>query len=218
MVDDAANRQRQLQPALNSITIPAAILQPPFFNVKAEDAVNYGLLGITFGHEISHAFDDSGSQYDAKGRLRNWWTAEDRRAFKERAAGLVKQYGAYSPVPGYYINGELTLGENIGDNSGLSITYKAYQRSLGGKPSPVLDGLTGEQRLYIGFARNGAPSCAGSGHRADQERSALAGRVPRQGHGDEPAGLLRGVWHQAGRQDVSGAGAARHHVVNLKTG
>ena len=140
-------------PALNSITIPAAILQPPFFNVKAEDAVNYGLLGITFGHEISHAFDDSGSQYDAKGRLRNWWTAEDRTAFKALAAGLVKQYGAYSPVPGYYINGELTLGENIGDNSGLSLTYKAYQRSLGGKPSPVLDGLTGEQRLYIGFAQ-----------------------------------------------------------------
>jgi predicted metalloendopeptidase len=140
-------------PALNSITIPAAILQPPFFNVKAEDAVNYGLLGITFGHEISHAFDDSGSQYDAKGRLRNWWTPEDRTAFKARAAGLVKQYGAYSPVPGYHINGELTLGENIGDNSGLSLTYKAYQRSLGGKPSPVLDGLTGEQRLYIGFAQ-----------------------------------------------------------------
>lgn len=140
-------------PALNSITIPAAILQPPFFNVKAEDAVNYGLLGITFGHEISHAFDDSGSQYDARGRLRNWWTVADRTAFKARAAGLVKQYGAYSPVPGYHINGELTLGENIGDNSGLSLTYKAYQRSLGGKPSPVLDGLTGEQRLYIGFAQ-----------------------------------------------------------------
>ncbi len=140
-------------PALNAITIPAAILQPPFFNVKAEDAVNYGLLGITFGHEISHAFDDSGSQYDAHGRLRNWWTAEDRAAFKARAAGLVKQYGAYSPVPGYYINGELTLGENIGDNSGLSLTYNAYRRSLGGKPSPVIDGLTGEQRLYIGFAQ-----------------------------------------------------------------
>lgn len=140
-------------PLLNAITIPAAILQPPFFNVKAEDAVNYGLLGITFGHEISHAFDDSGSQYDAHGRLRNWWTAEDRAAFKARAAGLVRQYGAYSPVPGYHINGELTLGENIGDNSGLSITYNAYQRSLGGKPSPVIDGLTGEQRLYIGFAQ-----------------------------------------------------------------
>ena len=139
-------------PSLNAITIPAAILQPPFFNVKAEDAVNYGLLGITFGHEISHAFDDSGSQYDARGRLRNWWTVEDRAAFKQRAAGLVKQYSAYSPVPGYFINGELTLGENIGDNSGLSITYNAYQRSLGGKPSPVIDGLTGEQRLYIGFA------------------------------------------------------------------
>ncbi|MET0321752.1 MAG: M13 family metallopeptidase [Duganella sp.] len=140
-------------PALNSITIPAAILQPPFFNVKAEDAVNYGLLGITFGHEISHAFDDSGSQYDARGRLRNWWTPEDRAAFKARAAGLVRQYGAYSPVPGYHINGELTLGENIGDNSGLSLTLKAYQRSLNGKPSPVLDGLTGAQRLYIGFAQ-----------------------------------------------------------------
>ncbi|MYM35973.1 M13 family peptidase [Duganella sp. FT94W] len=140
-------------PLLNAITIPAAILQPPFFNVQAEDAVNYGLLGITFGHEISHAFDDSGSQYDSHGRLRNWWTAEDRAAFKARAAGLVKQYSAYSPVPGYHINGELTLGENIGDNSGLSITYNAYQRSLGGKPSPVIDGLTGEQRLYIGFAQ-----------------------------------------------------------------
>ncbi|MDQ2820132.1 MAG: M13 family metallopeptidase [Pseudomonadota bacterium] len=139
-------------PSLNAITIPAAILQPPFFNVKAEDAVNYGLLGITFGHEISHAFDDSGSQYDARGRLRNWWTDADRTAFKALAAGLVKQYGAYSPVPGYYINGELTLGENIGDNSGLSLTYRAYERSLHGKPSPVLDGLTGEQRLYIGFA------------------------------------------------------------------
>ncbi|KQQ40160.1 peptidase M13 [Duganella sp. Leaf126] len=140
-------------PALNAITIPAAILQPPFFNVKAEDAVNYGLLGITFGHEISHAFDDSGSQYDVRGRLRDWWTPADRAAFKARAAGLVKQYGAYSPVPGYHINGELTLGENIGDNSGLSLTYRAYQRSLGGKPSPVIDGLTGEQRLYIGFAQ-----------------------------------------------------------------
>lgn len=139
-------------PSLNAITIPAAILQPPFFNVKAEDAVNYGLLGITFGHEISHAFDDSGSQYDAGGRLRNWWTDADRSAFKALAAGLVKQYGAYSPVPGYFINGELTLGENIGDNSGLSLTYRAYERSLHGKPSPVIDGLTGEQRLYIGFA------------------------------------------------------------------
>lgn len=139
-------------PSLNAITIPAAILQPPFFNVKAEDAVNYGLLGITFGHEISHAFDDSGSQYDATGRLRNWWTDADRTAFKKLAAGLVTQYAAYSPVPGYHINGELTLGENIGDNSGLSLTYRAYERSLGGKPSPVIDGLTGEQRLYIGFA------------------------------------------------------------------
>jgi predicted metalloendopeptidase len=137
---------------LNSITIPAAILQPPFFNVKAEDAVNYGLLGITFGHEISHAFDDSGSQYDAHGRLRNWWTAEDRAAFKARCrpGQAVRRL---QPGAGLLHQRRTDPGENIGDNSGLSITYNAYQRSLGGKPSPVLDGLTGEQRLYIGFAQ-----------------------------------------------------------------
>ena len=150
-------------PALNAITIPAAILQPPFFNVKAEDAVNYGLLGITFGHEISHAFDDSGSQYDAKGRLRNWWTAQDRAAFKALAAGLVKQYGAYSPVPGYHINGELTLGENIGDNSACRSPTRPITPPLGGKPSPVIDGLTGEQRLYTVLRRNGARIASRSG-------------------------------------------------------
>lgn len=141
----------QYSPLKNAITFPAALLQPPFFNVKAEDAVNYGAVGTSIGHEISHGFDDQGSQYDGLGNLRNWWTAEDRANFSTRAAGLVQQYSAYSPVPGYFVNGKLTLGENIGDNSGVAIAYKAYRRSLGGKPSPVLDGLTGEQRLYIGF-------------------------------------------------------------------
>jgi predicted metalloendopeptidase len=135
----------------NAITFPAALLQPPFFNVKAEDAVNYGAVGTSIGHEISHGFDDQGSQYDGLGNLRNWWSADDRMNFMRRAAGLVQQYSAFSPVPGYFVNGRFTLGENIGDNSGVAIAYKAYKKSLGGKPSPVLDGLTGEQRLYIGF-------------------------------------------------------------------
>lgn len=141
----------QYSPLKNAITFPAALLQPPFFNVDAEDAVNYGAVGTSIGHEISHGFDDQGSQYDGLGNLRNWWTAEDRTNFTLRAAGLIQQYSAFSPVPGYFVNGRFTLGENIGDNSGVAIAYKAYRRSLGGKPSPVIDGLTGEQRLYIGF-------------------------------------------------------------------
>ena len=141
----------QYSPLKNAITFPAALLQPPFFNVKAEDAVNYGAVGTSIGHEISHGFDDQGSLYDGQGNLRNWWTPEDRKAFTLRAAGLVQQYSLFSPVPGYFVNGKLTLGENIGDNSGVAIAYKAYKKSLGGKPSPVIDGLTGEQRLYIGF-------------------------------------------------------------------
>lgn len=139
-------------PLQNAITFPAALLQPPFFNVKAEDAINYGSVGTSIGHEISHGFDDQGSRYDGHGNLRDWWTPEDRAAFNARANGLVQQYGAYSPVPGYYVNGQLTLGENIGDNSGVTIAYKAYQRTLNGNPSPVMDGLSGEQRFYIGWA------------------------------------------------------------------
>ena len=140
-------------PELNEIVFPASILQPPFFDANADDAVNYGGIGAVIGHEISHGFDDQGAQYDGDGNLRNWWTKEDNAAFKKRADMLVKQYGAYSPLPGYQVNGELTLGENIGDNSGLAIAYKAYKLSLKGKKSPVINGLTGEQRLYMGWAQ-----------------------------------------------------------------
>ena len=139
-------------PLQNAITFPAALLQPPFFNVKAEDAINYGSVGTSIGHEISHGFDDQGSRYDGHGNLRDWWTPEDRAAFTARANGLVQQYSTFSPVPGYYVNGQLTLGENIGDNSGVTIAYKAYQRTLNGNRSPVMDGLSGEQRFYIGWA------------------------------------------------------------------
>jgi putative endopeptidase len=138
-------------PLLNEIVFPAAILQPPFFNVRADDAVNYGAIGGAIGHEISHGFDDRGSQYDADGNLHDWFTPEDHDKFKVKTRALVAQYSAYEPVPGFHVNGELTLGENIGDNSGLAIAYKAYRLSLAGRRAPVIDGLTGDQRLYLGW-------------------------------------------------------------------
>jgi len=140
-------------PEKNEIVFPAAILQPPFFNPIADDAVNYGGIGAVIGHEISHGFDDQGSQYDGDGNLRDWWTADDHEKFKARTQQLVAQYNAYEPVPGYHVNGELTLGENIADNSGLAIAYKAYELSLKGKAPPVIDNMTGEQRLFMGWAQ-----------------------------------------------------------------
>ncbi|CAN7618277.1 M13 family metallopeptidase [Massilia sp. LjRoot122] len=140
-------------PELNEIVFPAAILQPPFFDAKADDAVNYGGIGAVIGHEISHGFDDQGSQYDGDGNMRNWWTEEDGKRFAEKTKVLIQQYAGYSPLPGYNVNGELTLGENIGDNSGLAIAYKAYKLSLKGKKAPVINGLTGDQRFYMGWGQ-----------------------------------------------------------------
>jgi putative endopeptidase len=140
-------------PEMNEIVFPAAILQPPFFDANADDAVNYGGIGAVIGHEISHGFDDQGAQYDGDGNLRDWWTASDHKNFKAKTAMLVNQYNAFEPLPGYHVNGELTLGENIADNSGLAIAYKAYKLSLKGKKAPVIDGMTGEQRLYAGWAQ-----------------------------------------------------------------
>jgi predicted metalloendopeptidase len=143
-------------PEMNEIVFPAAVLQPPFFDRKADDAVNYGSIGAIIGHEISHGFDDQGSQYDGDGNLLGapgWFSPADFEKFKAKTHSLVEQYSAREPVPGYHVNGELTLGENIADNSGLAIAYKAYRLSLGGKEAPVIDGLTGDQRFYIGFAQ-----------------------------------------------------------------
>ncbi|NRF68391.1 M13 family metallopeptidase [Aquincola sp. S2] len=137
----------------NEIVFPAAVLQPPFFDPQADDAQNYGAIGAIIGHEISHGFDDRGSQFDGEGRLRNWWTAEDRAAFDALGARLVAQYGAYEPLAGKRINGRLTLGENIADLSGLQVAYKAWQRSLDGAPAPVIDGLSGAQRFFVGWSR-----------------------------------------------------------------
>ncbi|WP_278610454.1 M13 family metallopeptidase [Paenarthrobacter ureafaciens] len=141
-------------PTLNEIVFPAAILQPPFFNAEADDAVNYGGIGAVIGHEIGHGFDDQGSQFDGSGALRNWWTEEDRAAFETRTAKLVAQYDALSPyaAPGHTVNGKLTLGENIGDLGGLTIAYKAYQLSLDGAEPEVIDGFTGQQRFFMSWA------------------------------------------------------------------
>ena len=140
-------------PARNEITFPAAILQPPFFDAAADDAVNYGGIGGAIGHEMSHGFDDRGSQFDADGNLHDWFTKADHDKFAEKTKVLVAQYNAYEPVPDYHVNGALTLGENIGDNSGLAIAYKAYRISLAGNEAPVIDGLTGDQRLYLGWVQ-----------------------------------------------------------------
>ncbi len=149
-------------PGFNEVVFPAAILQPPFFNVAADDAVNYGGIGAVIGHEFSHGFDDQGSQYDAAGNLRNWWTEEDRTQFEARADQLVAQYDAYAPFDDAAVQGRLTLGENIGDLSGLTMAYRAYQLSLDangdgvvseGEEAPVIDGFTGDQRFFMGWAQ-----------------------------------------------------------------
>ena len=140
-------------PSFNEIVFPAAILQPPFFDPKADDAVNYGAIGAVIGHEISHGFDDQGSKYDGKGVFQDWWTKEDRANFDALTAALVKQYDAFEPLPGLHIIGANTLGENIADNAGLAIAYKAYHISLNGKPSPNIGGLTGDQRFYLSFGQ-----------------------------------------------------------------
>jgi predicted metalloendopeptidase len=141
------------EPTLNELVFPAGILQPPFFDPAADDAVNYGNIGATIGHEMIHGFDDVGRQYDAQGNLRDWWTAEDEKAFKERAALLVKQFDAFEPIPGTHINGTLTLGENLADLGGLSIAYDAFKRAQQGKPASVPhDGFTPEQRFFLSYA------------------------------------------------------------------
>jgi putative endopeptidase len=140
-------------PELNEIVFPAAILQPPFFNKDADDAVNYGAIGAVIGHEIGHGFDDQGSRYDAKGALNDWWTKETRSKFDAKAKALIDQYNMYEPLPGQKVNGAFTIGENLADLGGLSIAYNAYKISLGGKEAPVIDGLSGDQRFFMGWAQ-----------------------------------------------------------------
>ena len=140
-------------PSLNEIVFPAAILQPPFFNLKADDAVNYGGIGAVIGHEIGHGFDDQGSTFNGDGVLKNWWTPADLAAFKTKTNALVAQYNSFKALPDLTVNGAFTLGENIGDLGGLSIAIKAYKESLKGKEAPVMDGFTGMQRVFLGWGQ-----------------------------------------------------------------
>ncbi len=150
----AATVNASYNPLNNDITFPAGILQPPFFNFDADDAINYGAIGGVIGHEISHGFDDQGSRFAADGNLKMWWTADDRAKFEERASCVVKQWDNYEVQPGLNMVGKLALGENIGDFAGLTIAYDAYQRSLAGKPRPAnIDGFTPEQRFFLGWAQ-----------------------------------------------------------------
>ena len=142
-------------PGMNEIVFPAAILQPPFFDVEADDAANYGGIGAVIGHEVGHGFDDQGSQFDGRGELRDWWTEDDRARFQALADALVTQFDALESrdAPGHPVNGALTVGENIGDVAGLTIGHSAYRISLGEAPAPELDGYTGEQRFFLGWAQ-----------------------------------------------------------------
>jgi len=140
-------------PTMNEVVFPAAILQPPFFNIEADDAVNYGAIGYVIGHEMTHGFDDQGRKSDGNGNMRDWWTEDDNENFMKRAQVMVEQYDGFSPLDSMYVNGKLTLGENIADLGGMVISYHAYQMSLQDKEAPVIDGFTGDQRFFLGLAQ-----------------------------------------------------------------
>ena len=160
-------------PLQNALNFPAAILEAPLYDPKRDAAANYGSIGAVIGHEISHGFDNLGAEFDATGRMRNWWTPTDFAHFKEQSAALVAQYSAYEPLPGLRINGEQTLGENIADVAGLTAAYDAYHASLKGKPAPVIGGLTGDQRFFLAFAQ---------AWRAKLRDQALRGQIATDGH------------------------------------
>jgi putative endopeptidase len=160
-------------PLQNAMNFPAAILQPPFFDPHADAALNYGAIGSVMGHEISHSFDNTGAEFDAQGKLSNWWTEDDLAHFKAASTRLVKQYDAYRPFDDLSVNGEQTLGENIADVAGLAAAYDAYKASLRGKPAPVIDGLSGDQRFFIAFAQ---------GWKQKIREEALRSRIISDGH------------------------------------
>jgi putative endopeptidase len=141
-------------PAMNAMNFPAAILQPPYFDPHRPAVLDYGAIGATIGHEVSHSFDDSGALFDSKGRLRNWWTPEDFKHFQASGAQLVAQYDKYRPFPDLAVNGKLTLGENIADLAGLTAAYEAYRRSQDGKPAPKADGFTDDQQFFISYEQS----------------------------------------------------------------
>jgi len=199
-------------PARNEMVVPAAMLQPPLFNTDADDAVNYGSIGAVIGHEIGHGFDDRGRRYDGKGAPNNWWTAEDEKAFDGLAFLLVSQYDAYRPIEGARVNGLLTLRENVGDLSGLGIAWRAYQTSLNGQPSKVIDGFTGEQRFFLGWAQAWRGTI-----RAEFLRQTLLStpHAPPQYRANGPASNLPGFYDAFGVQPRDGMYIPREKRVRI---
>jgi putative endopeptidase len=179
-------------PLQNALNFPAAILRPPFFDMEADPAQNYGGIGATIGHEISHSFDDQGSQFDAQGRLQNWWTPQDLAHFRESADRLAAQFDAYEPLPGVHVNGKLTLSENIADLAGLSAAYDGYRLAFGGKPAPDSQGFTGDQRFFVAF---------GQIWRGKQRPEAMRLQLATDGHAPEEyrADTVRNIdgWYSA---------------------
>jgi predicted metalloendopeptidase len=164
-------------PVQNGLNFPAGILQPPFYDPKAEAAFNYGAIGSVIGHEISHSFDDAGAQFDSTGLMRMWWTPQDFSTFKLHAKALSDQFDTYEPFPGLHVKGNLTLGENIADVAGLQASLDAYHASLGGKEAPVIDGFTGDQRFFIAYAQSWATKMREA---AMRQRIATDGHAPGQ--------------------------------------
>ena len=179
-------------PLQNALNFPAAILEAPFFDPKADAAANYGSIGATIGHEISHSFDNTGAEFNAAGKLENWWTPEDQVHFQQASKRLIDQYSAYEVLPGVKVNGELTLGENIADVAGLAAAYDAYKMSLHGTPLPVVDGLTGDQRFFLAFAQS---------WRHKTREAALRQQIVTDGHAPAPerAQTVRNLdpWYEA---------------------
>jgi predicted metalloendopeptidase len=173
--------------ARNAITFPAGILQSPFFQLDADDAANYGAIGMVIGHEMSHGFDDQGSKFNAEGDLKSWWTDRDRIQFEARAACVTNQFNSIDVGAGLRHNGKLVTGEAMGDLNGIRIAYDAYHRSLGGKEPPVIDGFTGDQRFFLAAARMGRKPTSGRCAAATGHQSPPAGEIPRQRHSSEHA-------------------------------
>ena len=192
-------------PVQNALNFPAAILVKPFFDPNADAAFNYGAIGATIGHEISHSFDTGGALFDASGAMRNWWTPADFKNFQAQADALAKQFDAYEALPGLHVNGKLTINENIADVAGLAAAYDAYKASLNGKPAPVINGLTGDQRFFLALrAILGEQVATGSAapDRADQRPCSRA--VP-GADGAQHRRLVSGVQRQARPEAVSRA-------------
>ena len=203
-------------PLQNALNFPAAILQPPFFDPASDDAHNYGAMGSIIGHEISHSFDDQGSQFDSHGRLANWWTTEDGEHFKAASEALAAQYDAYHPFPDLGVNGHQTLSENIADLAGLAVALDAYALFVRGKPAAVLDGFTGEQRFFIAFGQ------AWRGKLREAALRSYCHRWPRSGplsrcHRSQSRRLVQSLFRDARSEDVSGPDRPRSHLVEPKS-